>query len=485
MKKISNILCIATIILFSGTSCDDLLDISPKSSITVASMWKSPEDAMGAIYGAYNQFRSAYGGNYHNWGDYRTGFYGDGVQPGSFYKANLWNNTLVPDDDGCDWGSIYTMINDCNLILKYVPDIEFRNQNDKDFILGNAYFLRAFAYFYIARIWGDAPVLLNPHESAVQEGMFPVRNPVEEVFTQAETDVEQAVSLIPEGYIKGKGTASKETANMLKADIYLWRTKVNGKDGLNKASEAIDYVLKTTKYSLSGRYQDVFTNDNNGELMLSIIYDLNETTRNEGFIQPTANVPAVIQNNPVAVQSGTNWYNLTQSYRDFLQEDPNDSRSKVNALDFYYESGGEVKYYLWVDKYKGSLVSGTRIFDSDYRVYRFAEAILFKAEILNETGRTEQAIQELNKIAKRAYGIDNYYSSAFTKAEVDNLILNERIKEFSTEGKAWFDFIRFGKAFDRIASLKGKENQQNILLWPVSYDSMNRNENITQTPGYE
>lgn len=483
MKRLTNIIILTSVILFS-VSCDDLLDISPKSNITVASMWENSEDAMAALYGAYDQFRSAYGTNYHNWGDYRTGFYDNGVQPGRFYKANLFDNSLVPDDNGCDWGSTYTLINDCNLILKYVPDIKFVSSNDKNFILGNAYFLRAFSYFYIARIWGDAPVLLIPHESATQEGMYPERNPVENVFTQAEADIEEAVNLIPEGYIKGKGTASKETANMLKTDIYLWRTRVNKKDVLSKANSAIDFVLNSNKYSLSNKYSDVFTNDNNSEILLSIIYDSNETTRNEGFIQPSANVPSAIQNNPVAVQSGTNWYNITEKYRDFLYSNTNDSRALVNAANYTYVSGGVEKYYLWIDKYKGNLVSGTRIFDSDYRVYRFVEAILFKAEILNEMGQTIQSIEQLNKIAKRAYNVNNYYPSTLTKAEINNIILDERIKEFSTEGKAWFDIIRFGKAFERISSLKGKESLQNILLWPVSYDAINRNGKITQTPGY-
>ncbi|HZK71068.1 MAG TPA: RagB/SusD family nutrient uptake outer membrane protein [Clostridia bacterium] len=484
MKKISHIAIAISIILFS-VSCDKQLEVSPKSSITVASMWENPEDAMGALYGAFNQFRSAYGGNYHNWGDYRTGFYDNGVQAGRFYKSNLFDNTLLPDDNGCDWGSIYTLINDCNLILKYVPKIEFTKTNDKNFILGNAYFLRSFAYFYIARIWGDAPVLINPYESANQEGMYPERNPVEEVFTQAEMDIEQAVNLISEEIIKGKGTASKETANMLKADIYLWRTRVNGKDALDKANSAIDYVLNSNKYSMSNNYKDVFSDDKNNEILLSIIYDSNEATYNEGFIQPTANVSAAIQNNPVVVQSGTNWYNITKIYSDFLHENSSDSRALVNAADFTYVSGGVEKYYLWIDKYKGSLVSGTRIFDSDYRVYRFAEAILFKAEILNEMGQATQAINQLNKIAKRAYSIDNYYPSTLTKDEVNNIILDERIKEFSTEGKAWFDLIRFGKVFERISSLKGKENRQNILLWPVSYNSINLNGKIKQTVGYE
>jgi hypothetical protein len=462
-----------------------MLEVSPLSSITAASMWKEPEDAWGALYGAYNQFRGAYGGNYHDWGDYRTGYYGNGVQPGRFYKANLFDNNLVPDDDGTDWGSLYTLINDCNLILKYTPDIAFKAPEDKDFILGNAHFLRGFAYYYIARLWGDAPLQTEPYESATQENLFPQRSPVAEIFQQVKDDVEQAVALIPDDYIKGKGVASRETANLLKADVYLWLSKVNGEDLLDEANSAVDYVLNSGNYGLADSYADVFADDGNDENLFSIIYEQNESTKNEGFIQPTANVPTAIQNNPVPIQSGTNWYNITTDYRDFLRSDAQDARAATTAAEFTYDPGGNEKYYLWIDKYKGSLVSGTRIFDTDYRIYRYAEALLFKAEILNALDRPAEAVEFVNKVVKRAYGTDDYYADAYSKAELDDIILDERLKEFSTEGKAWFDLIRFGKAFERIPSLAGKENVQNVLLWPVSYNSINRNNKITQTPGYQ
>lgn len=484
MKKLRNSLA-AILVLCSVVSCDDMLEVTPLSSITVASMWQTSEDAWGALYGAYNQFRSAYGGNYHNWGDYRTGFYDNGVAAGRFHKANLFDNNLVPDDDGADWGSTYTLINDLNLMLKYVPGIEFSSEEDKNFILGNAYFLRAFAYYHIARVWGDAPVLTNPHESATQEGLYPTRDPVAKVFEQVMIDIEQAVNLIPADYSIGKGTASLETANMLKVDIYLWQSRVNGLDLLDEADAAIDFVLQSDQYSLSADYAAVFSNDNNPENMFSIIYEQIESARNEGFIQPTANVPAAIQNNPVAVQSGTNWYNITTAYRDFLREVNGDTRAETTAAEFTYNDGGVDKYYLWVDKYKGNLVSGTRIFDSDYRIYRYAEALLFKAEILNEMGQTSDAKGFLNTAVERAYGTSEYYTGTYSREEMDEIILDERIKEFSTEGKAWFDLIRFGKAFERIHSLQGKENIQNVLLWPVSYNSINRNNKIVQTPGYE
>ena len=121
---------------------------------------------------------------------------------------------------------------------------------------------------------------------------------------------------------------------------------INGNDVLDKANTAVDYVLNSGRYSLSENYDEVFSNDGNNELLFSIIYDSDETTRNEGFIQPSANVPEEIQNNPVAVQSGTNWYNITESYGDFLHENPDDSRVLVNAAEFTYDNDLEELYYL-------------------------------------------------------------------------------------------------------------------------------------------
>ncbi|MDZ7633451.1 MAG: RagB/SusD family nutrient uptake outer membrane protein [Bacteroidales bacterium] len=76
--------------------------------------------------------------------------------------------------------------------------------------------------------------------------------------------------------------------------------------------------------------------------------------------------------------------------------------------------------------------------------------------------------------------------STLTQTEVDAAILHERLVEFGAEGKSWFDFIRFGKAFELIPTLVGRENdyQGNILLLPVHPSTLTNNINIVQTPGY-
>lgn len=91
----------------------------------------------------------------------------------------------------------------------------------------------------------------------------------------------------------------------------------------------------------------------------------------------------------------------------------------------------------------------------------------------------------LNKIAKRAYGVDDYYAG-LTSDQVDDAILDQRILEFVLEGKSWFDIRRFGKAFEMVPTLAGRqgENNGNILLFPVAQDVINRNRNVVQTEGY-
>jgi hypothetical protein len=109
---------------------------------------------------------------------------------------------------------------------------------------------------------------------------------------------------------------------------------------------------------------------------------------------------------------------------------------------------------------------------------------MFKAEIENALGNQPAAMAQLNKVTERAYGTSDYYSGSFSQQELDEIILNERLKEFAAEGKSWWDLIRFGEVFERVATLNGRENEQNILYWPVDVASINRNPAIKQTPGY-
>lgn len=482
MKKyIYTIICVLFL-----SSCSDELEIVPKSTLSSSAMWKTESDALGAMYGVFAQLRSALNSNYIFWGDYRSNLFGVGVIDLA-EALDMYNNTLDMQDTGTDWQSLYTTINDCNLILRHIPDISFNNEDTKNFILGNVYFVRALCYFYCARVWGDAPIVLSGYESDAQEDLFPTRSPLKEVLAQVESDIEMSVNSFPDDEVISSKIASKAAANMLKTDFYLWmaKTQDGGIEALNKANSAIDNVLNDSGIELSDNYEDVFRDDENKEIIFALDFARNEYVGGfcQHYLLPIQNVlNQELINNPVQVGSHMQRVCLTDEYISLLQEDSKDTRAKV-SYDSYYDSVNNVKFQ-WINKYLGEWADGTRYFTSDIKIYRYAEAIMFKAEIENELGNTSAALMQLNKVTKRAYKMDNYYSGSYSKAEFDEIIVNERLKEFSVEGKSWFDLIRFGVVFDRVESLIGRENELNILFWPVNVNSINTNPNIQQTPGY-
>ncbi|MDD4439809.1 MAG: RagB/SusD family nutrient uptake outer membrane protein [Tissierellia bacterium] len=484
MKKSILYNLIFSFIGLSIISCDNILDITPKSSITVNSMWENSGDAKAALNGAFNRFRSAYATNYIVWGDYRTSFYGNGLDNGAVNRGTVWNNQLIPSSMGTNWAGLYNAINDCNLVIKHTPNISFSSEAEKNHIIGSAYFLRAHMYYMIARIWGDAPVLITGFESDNQEGLFPVRNSVNEIFDQIEKDLSEAINLVGNNG-KVPFEVTKEAICMLQTDFYLWQAKQNGKGNtaIDKADTSISTVLQSG-IKLSDNYESVFRDDENEEIIFSIAFVETENTTSfaNDFLLSLVNISSEYYNNPVQVGSHAHWVSITPEHKDFLWSVENDSRAPVNISDFTNPEG---KYFSWINKYLGTWKEGTRIFDSDIRVYRYAEALLFKAEIEIARNNFPEALIYLNQIAKRAYGIDNYYSGIYTQNEIETILLDERLKEHATEGKAWFDLIRMGQVFNRVETLKGRENELNILLWPVDNASINTNPAITQTPGYE
>ena len=483
MRRIKYILAISCAILLFA--CEDDLNFPPKSVVSSNSMWNSTGDALGAMYGMLSQFRSAVNDDYINWGDYRSSFFGDALGSQAAFQ-DFYGNTLDDLDRGTSWEGLYRTINDGNLILKHVPDIEFTSQDDKDSIMANAYFIRALSYYYIARVWGDAPILLVGFESDDQEDLYPFRSPVSEVLDQVAVDIDEAVQLFSDDDAGSRKTGSKAAANMLKADYYLWmaKTRNGGQEALQTANIAVDYVLANAEYELLDNYESVFRNDNNNEIIFALNFELNEY---EGGFHADWLVAVQYINdkslveNPIPVGSHQQWSCFTPSFEAFLYEDTLDTRAIV-SIDSYNEEGNRL--FRWINKYRGDWTDGTRFFTSDIKIYRFAEALMFKAEIENALGNTDLALAEVNKIAERAYGQADYYPGPYTQEELDAIILDERLKEFSAEGKSWWDMIRFDVAFDRVETLIGREGEENILLWPVNIESINSNPNITQTPGY-
>src|SRR5690606_41995174 len=115
-------------------SCTDILETNPVSTITVNSFWQSEEDAIGGLFGIYNQFRLFAEANLILLGEARSEVMGHGIQNADF-RIKYFENTLSEIDADLSWQQLYRIVNYANLIIKYVPQIDFNDEAEKDGII--------------------------------------------------------------------------------------------------------------------------------------------------------------------------------------------------------------------------------------------------------------------------------------------------------------------------------------------------------------
>ena len=116
----------------------------------------------------------------------------------------------------------YEVINRANTVLINVPNIEDIDSALKNRILGEAHFLRAFAYWRLALIYGGVPLILE--QNALESNFNVPKSSLEEIQGQIESDLIAAVGLLPDTHAnEDLGRPNKGSANGLLAKLYLYQ----------------------------------------------------------------------------------------------------------------------------------------------------------------------------------------------------------------------------------------------------------------------
>lgn len=487
---------ILVVFLFAG-SCTKDLELKPVSEISGTSFWKTENDATGALYGMYARVRGDMAFNYFFWGEARSEVIG--VSPIGSAGYDLYFNNVLTEDNvnpvypniNTTWLGLYSAIHDANLILKYVPDISFTSEEKKNSILAQAYAMRAFIYFIMAKTWGDVVLVTDPTEG-YDKSIQRERTSVDQVFTQIKSDVNTAVSLFADNvYPPGRYLWSKPAVQTLKGDIYLWTAKRMG-GGDADVTEALAALndAATSDLELQTDFASIFSyaNKGNKEIIMSIrLQDLEGPTNVYNFMT----IGAIGQFTPA---------NITQESKDILtglggfaymvpseivrnQFTMDDQRKNVTFHDVYTEDelGNETYYISIVNKFRGAPGIGSK---DDIIIYRYADLLLMIAEAKNALGQDPS--QEINLVRQRAYGA-NFAAHEFvngTEEANDEAILKERLLELAYEGKRWWDLIRFDKAFDIVPSLQNRQADQYLLLFPISESTLSIEPMVQQNPGF-
>ena len=472
---ISNLcLIIAASIFFS---CENMLDVEVKSAIQGDAYWKSESDFMPYLYGIYGRFRS------HMDNMVVTEDRSEMWKAGYNDRFSSYWAQLITAGQTQDWSGFYTTIGHCNFLLYQIDNFKFSNETLKRQITAETYALRAAVYFELARIFGDAPLVLEPTFSE-NEPLY-ARSTVTEVFTQINKDINESLSLMTtDGYID-KYRFGKPAVYALLADVKMWTATVlgGGAKDYNDAISAIEFVERSGVELLS-TYGNIINNRRNNEIIISIYLNRTEYTSgkyNEGFLRYDSSGGADnVADLPIAL-AGQQGYCLSDRALELFREFPDDKR--IPRTYIAEIMGGVIKNY-WPNKFIGTVYSDGRIADSDIIVYRLSYMYLLKAEAYAATNRINESLEYLNKVRNRA-GIPVFTDTNPTVLKKE--ILDECGREMFHELKRWWDLRRAHATgvIDIYTFIPNYAGKTTPLYWAVHTNVLRKNEKLVQNPGYD
>jgi hypothetical protein len=472
--------------ILSSTSCKKILEIDPHNTTFTNAYFVNGTDANTAISGAYSLLRSVLldNYNYHVYGDAASGAFSinGGLDNANF---NISNGEFVGLNVGSGtrtWLNYYKLIQQLNLIIEKVPGIDiakFSNQDDKKSIIGEAYFLRAYVYFYMSRVWGDVPLKIKADLDFSQAMNIP-RAPAAEVLKQCLADLKVAEENLVFGYSdEGRRAvrANLGSAYALEAHIMAWQKDYVGSE------KASGLVITKGGYSLldSASYPKVFIGKSlEGIFEINISYIQNEGYNirdGEGGYAPTLSSPFVYGRTQV------NWP-VNTIYIKRIYKDTADIRYK----DFFFQpesTQGQTIKFSNVTYADGSAKTQPRL-SNNLIIFRLADIMLLRAEALNHLGRDAEALTMLNAVRARA-GIP----ASQDAGEALNLtILEERLRELYYEGQSFYDLTRVTKLNSPTSHYFSEYNSRfddtrinaGGTLWPVDPSMFKDDYQIVQTP---
>lgn len=470
-------------------SCEDFLDLKPKSNgiaITNTSadsvIYKSASEAEAALAGTYADFKNEY---------FELDYFVNGDAQGDDAYAGADNSDNFQIDDykivatnrnvSRDWAYLYGTIGKSNRIINNVPKVTdpALTASRKTEMVAEASFIRAFCYFQIVQLWGDAPLQLKDLKTLspktlpeVYELVYPAPVPQEEIYAQIILDLETAVAGA-RTTAEHKGFVTKGAANAMLAKVFATQ-EPHDWEKVNDYCQAV----MDGGYSLLPEFDQLWDNahENSSESIFEINYfgggvDHNwGTTMFRGLDWKKFNIPT------------NDLFAAFNAEGDVIRRDA--SIVFVNVTGKWSDNHWPQNNYPFLNKYRNFANPS----DQNYIFIRLADVMLLKAEALNELGDLPGAKSLVDQIRAR---VDLNPTPANSKEAMRLAIEKERRLELAFEGHRWFDLRRTGRAIPVINAVKdgsgaslGYNLTETRLVWPVPQAELDKNVNLSQNPGY-
>ena len=473
-KNINKLVVAAVLAFTSIIACDKKLDVLDPNNPTTESYFKTAAELENGVNAIYSSLRSAQlvGREWFFTHDMRGGETWSGGAQLEAPRAELLkqpsptpSNSVMTDV----WRGSYRMINRANLIFEKAPGVTDNNAL-RDRLVGEAKFLRAWAYFELVSQWGDVPLYT---QSITSTTGYKGKSPAADVYALVIADLTEAIAKLPVDAPQA-GRVTKGSANALLGKVQMQ------KGDYAAAKTALLQVVNSGKYSLMPNYSDNFSGDVysgtskvtdgtefNAEAVFEVAFvDKGDNNFNWGYDGEGATNPISTVRNQ---EYGIVWGNVIPSNRLLDEFEANDPRYKFTILevgDAILTKGGTVpgkvltKGDLNVDSSIRNGVVLKRVFrkysiydwdDNGFhpggvnqRVIRYADVLLMLAECEAEVGTPAQAAAYINMVRARP-SVNMPAVTLASKPDALKAVMHERAVELAAEEVASIDILRWRK----------------------------------------
>jgi starch-binding outer membrane protein, SusD/RagB family len=513
-----------------GACRDTLLTESPKDILVPENLYMTPAGFRNGLNGLYQNVRRE-GRGFNDGDDLRT-------IPWTIGVDNAWSNWRTGNTDIYnDWGSLnnpqaqpyadlwrlmYETINNANAIVERAENPEVRwTAAERNVVIGEARFIRAWAYRHLVYLFGGVPITLEESTGANIRTDWQ-RASRDEVWAQIEQDLlfaEQHLPAVP----AADGRAGRGAAQHYLAELYLVSNQPAQAEA--KAAALINsgsHRLITQRYGVRASqpgvpFMDMFRDGNanrsqgNTEALWVLQYQLNTSGGGQHihrrfWVNRVYNVPGLnfseeYGGRGIGRYSPTRW--ALQIY------DPADDRGSHHAIRRFYQynnpitlpAGRRLGDTIWTvvgqEAFFLPLWPTTNKWDymdplnptnnnsyNDVIYLRLGETYLLLAEAQMKQGKLAEAAATINVLRDRAK------APRVTAAEIDlEFILDERSRELFAEEQRRYTLLRTGTWLERTRRhnpIAGPNITARDTIFPIPQPVIDANLTapMPQNPGY-
>jgi hypothetical protein len=406
------------------------------------------------------------------------------------------------------WNICYEGINKCNQLIDQFKGVEGENAL---IAIAELRGLRALYYYWLIDLYGNVPIVDRFDYPADYK---PLTNTRAEVYAFIEKELTEAMPLLStETGLPMYGRINYYSASLILAKLYLNAEVFIGTPKYQEALDLCNTIILSDNYELEPDFFNNFVANatNSREHIMGLPFD---QVNAQGFevhlftlhysLQDKFGIQSSTWNGICAQEAFFNMFDSTDlrrngllsgkqyddqgiqiqdpSYEKFDPQNPTKPRDpdgaglnltpNVNMLEpnCLRQCGARIAKFPFI-------AGSDRYMSNDFPIFRYADVLLMKAELLLRTGGDAgEALNLLNQIRIRA-GIEPL--NAITLED----ILAERARELYAEGHRRSDMIRFGTYTDARWE-KPDVSPDYVTLWPVPKAAIDANPNLEQNPGY-